>query len=231
MNNTQMIVALLVEPRSAFISLRDRPNFWFPLLLFVLCTAAALVWYFSVVDFAWLADHIMSGDSSADKMSQLQKTELVGAMSRDVMMWTSLTAVVVVIPMARLLEGTYYFLAGRATDVSQSFRHWLALACWSSLPMMLILLVSVVSLVMHPNGQVTQEQLNVLSLNELFVHVPPENRWYSLMSTVTVLHPWAWWLTSMGVRVWSGRSMAFSLVFSLLPWVVFYGGWALIALL
>ncbi len=231
MNNAQMVVALLLEPRSFFIALRDRPTFWFPLLLFTLSSVAALVLYFSVVDFAWLADHIIDGDSHVDKLSQQQKAEFASTMSRDVMMWTSLTAMVVGIPVVRLLEGAYYFLAGKATAVSQSFRHWLALASWSGLPIVLILLVSIMFLMMHPNGQVTQEQLNVLSLNELFFHLPPESRWYSLMSSLTVLHPWAWWLAAVGVNAWSERSMAFSVVFSQLLWVVFYGTWALIVLL
>ena len=52
MNNAQFTLSLLVEPHKALAALREQPNFWFPLLLFAFGTASALVYYFSVVDFA-----------------------------------------------------------------------------------------------------------------------------------------------------------------------------------
>lgn len=226
MNNTQMTLALLTEPRAAFNALRERPTFWFPLLLLAFGTASAVVAYFSLVDVAWLNDHIASGDARMEKM---QADGSMPQMSRSLLMWTSLTAVVVGIPVVRLLEGAYYFLAGRVTNIVQSFRHWMALACWSSLPLALALVVSVTVLALHPTGQATQEQLNLLSLNELFFHVGEKSPWYSLASNLTLLHPWAWGLAATGVRVWSGRSWPASIAFALMPWVVFYGVWALFA--
>jgi hypothetical protein len=230
MTNARLLMSFFLEPRSAVRSLQERPTFLFPLLLITLGAAASLVWYFSVVDYAWLVDHTMQQhDPDHGNLTEAQKAEMASMMTRDVLMWSSLVAVLFGIPLVRLLESAYYFLAGRAIGVSQSFKHWLALACWSSLPAVLTLGASGVVLVMHPNGQVTQEQLSVLSLNEL-LDVPLDNPWYSLLSSVTVLHPWMLWLSAVGVQAWSGRSMAFSFGFALLPWLVVYGLWALLVL-
>jgi hypothetical protein len=230
MNNARLLVSFLFDPRSAFRSLHERPTFWFPLLLITLGAAVSLVWYFSVVDYPWLVDYTMNKDPDRGDLTEAQKAEMAAAMTRDMLMWSSLAAVVFGIPIMRLLEGVYYFLAGKAIGIAQSFKHWLALACWSGLPTVLALVASAFFLMLHPNGQVTQEQLSVLSLNEL-LGMPAENRWYSLLSSVTVLHPWVVWLAAVGAQVWSGRSMVFCFGFALLPWIVIYGVWALIVLI
>lgn len=223
MGSLQLLVAVLADPKTAVAELRERPSFWFPLLLFVIATAAAIVAYFQRVDMAWLNDHILSADPRMAKAG-----EGAPAMSRDMMMWTSLTAVVIGIPLMRMLEGAYYFLAGKVSNLEPGFRHWLSLACWSSMPLLLSLVASVVVLVLHPSGQVSQEQLNVLSLNELFFQLEPASKWHTLAATLTLLHPWAWGLVAVGARAWTGRGWGFSIVFAVLPWAVFYGLWALI---
>lgn len=225
MNNAQLATNILLEPRAAFSSLADRPRFWFPLLLLVLASGLGLVAYFQLVDFNWFNDQILR--PAAAKVAD-EDAALV--MSRGVFMGTSLAAMVLGIAVTRLLESTYFYLAGRVTNVERSFSHWLALSSWSALPLLLILAVTMGFLFVHPNGQVTQEELNVLSLNEVIFHVDRKNPWFGLLSALTVLHPWVWWLTALGVKVWSGRSAVFALAFSMVPWVVFYGAWVLIVL-
>lgn len=223
MNSLQLMLAVLADPKAAFAELRERPSFWFPMLLFAVATVAAIVAYFQRVDMAWFNDYLASSDPRMAKAG-----EGAPVMSRDMMMWTSLTAVVIGVPIMRMVEGAYYFLAGKVANLGQGYKHWLALACWSSMPLLLSLVASVVALVLHPSGQVSQEQLNVLSLNELFFRMEPANEWHTLASTLTLLHPWAWGLVAVAVRTWTGRGWGFSLAFGLLPWLVFYGLWALI---
>lgn len=226
MGNVKLALAVLSEPRAAFAELRQRPDFWFPLLLFVVMTVCAVVAYFQRVDMAWLNDHLAGSAPRLPKGSAE-----VPAMSREMMMWTSVTMMVIGIPIMRMVEGACYLLAGKVANLALGFRHWLALACWSSLPLLLPLLAAVVQLMLHPSGQVTQEQLNVLSLNELFFHVAPASPWFTLANALTLLHPWAWGLVAVAVRTWTGRGWGHCVGFALLPWIVFYGLWALFAAL
>ena len=231
MKNTELAWAILVDPKSCFMALREQPRFWFPLLATVVSGAAVIFWYYSMVDFAWLTDHILSGNSQADKMSEAEKAKLGTLMSKNILMWTSLAVAVIGIPLMRLLESVYYLLAGKLTGVQQSFKHWFSLSCWSAFPLLLAVVAMAVSLLIQGNGQIGLEGLQPLSLNELLFHVPASNRWYSLLTNLTILHPWVWWLTVVGVQIWSTRSLTFCLLFALLPVVFLYGGWALIALL
>jgi hypothetical protein len=52
---------------------------------------------------------------------------------------------------------------------------------------------------------------------------------YNLLSAIGLVQVASAWLTYVGVRAWSGRSVPFSLVFALLPVMLIYGVWALAA--
>jgi hypothetical protein len=98
------------------------------------------------------------------------------------------------------------------------------------LPSLLGILASAALLLASDTHQIDNGELAVLSLNELFFHVPFGGKGHTLLTTLTILHPWMWWLTALGVRVWTGRSWTFSALFALLPVVVGYGAWAAISL-
>lgn len=227
---TELTMNLFIEPENAMRKLNAEPNFWFPLFLMIFLSVIAVVIYFILVDYAWLSDYLLN---SLNKPGQeiAGSAEAAPPMSKSIMMWMSITGIVIGIPILRLFESTYYHLAGKATGVERPFKYWMAISCWSSIPLVLILLVSVALLIANPNGQVSQEQLNVFSLNELVFNVDPTHEWFSLLTSITILHPWAWWLVAYGVKLTSGRSWQYCLVFSTFPWIVMYGIWAFFILL
>lgn len=231
MKNTELAWAILVDPRTCFAALRERPRLWFPLLVTMASSAVVVFWYFSIVDFAWLREQMMSGNPRLEELSEAEKAQSDAMLTRNVLMGTSLAGVVIGIPLMRLLESLYYLLAGKLANVQQPFRSRFSLACWTGFPLLLTVLAMAAALLIQENGQVTLEGLQLLSLNELLFRVPAGSRWHSLLSSLTILHPWVWWLTVVGVRVWSGRSWMFSSLFALSPVALVYGAWALFALL
>lgn len=225
----ELTMNVFIEPKSAMTKLNNEPNFWFPLFLTIALSVIAVVIYFSLVDYEWLSDYMLNSLAKPDGVAA--DNEAVPQISKDIMMWMSITGIVIGIPIVRILESTYYHLVGKITGVERSFKYWLAVSCWSAIPLLLVIMVSVGMLVAHSNGQVSQEQLNVFSLNELFFNVNPSDKWYSLLSSITILHPWVWWLVAYAVRLTSGRSWQYCLLFSTLPWIVIYGIWGLFVLL
>jgi hypothetical protein len=68
-----------------------------------------------------------------------------------------------------------------------------------------------------------------LSLNELVFHRTMSQPGYSLLSSLGLVQVVSLWLTYVGIKTWSGRSTTYCLVFTLAPYVVIYGIWALFA--
>jgi len=230
MKNTELAWNILSSPSAAFAELKERPRFWWPLLLIILSVAALAGWYYSVVDIRWLMEQTLSGNDATARLTEAQRAQAIEHTSRGMMLWSSVIFGSLAVAAIKLLEALYYSLAGKVTNVERSFRHWLALASWTSMPSLLGVIASAALLLAADTNQIDAGAMAALSLNELFFHVPMTGKGYTLLTTLTLLQPWMWWLTALGVRSWSGRSWAFSALFALLPVVVGYGAWAAISL-
>jgi hypothetical protein len=229
MNNIALTVALATAPSSAFAELRERPRFWFPLLLVILTTAGLVYWYYSVVDVEWFKATVLSVDPALQRMSEEQRTAAMGMYTRNTLLWGSLIFTLVFIPILYLLQALYLLLAGKVTKLSPGFKHWFALTSWGSLPALLGSVVSAILLIMSDSPQVPPGTMQPLSLNELLIHVPPGGPGYTLLGILGIPTFLSWALMIIGVRTWSRRSWAFSAVYVLLPMVLVYGIWAFFA--
>lgn len=229
MNSMELALTTLTAPRAAFQEVRERPRFWLPLTLTLAGTVAVLFWYYSFVDFAWLADHLMNSNARLRQLPEAQRERAMASMSRTGLMVSAMVAAPLIIMVIRLIEAGYYSLAGKIANVQYSFRQWLALSWWTSLPHVLGIVAMAAFLLLSESNQIGSEELQVLSLNELFFHRGLGEPGVALLSGLTLLHPWAWALSVIGVRTWSGRSLAFSALFALAPTLAIYGIWALFA--
>lgn len=129
-----------------------------------------------------------------------------------------------------LIGALYLFLAGKVTGVDRSFRHWMAMSAWTSLPAALALVPAAFVLLSATTSQIPQESLQPLSFNELFFHRERGETGYLLFNILNVFQMAALLLAAIGVKAWSGRSWLFSALFVSLPWLLAIGIWALFAL-
>jgi hypothetical protein len=228
MNNLDLSVAIATAPASAYGELRERPRFWFPLLLLLVSTAAIIYWYYSVVDFEWFREAIISNNPDLKKLPEGQRAQAIGMYSRNVLLWVSVIYTTVAIPAILVLQSLYLLLAAKVTKLPQGFKHWFALSCWSALPVLLGIVVAIIFLVMSDTTQMDPSVIQPLSLNALVLHRPigPGYVFFESLSIPGVL---GWVLMIIGVRTWSQRSWAFSAIFVLLPVVIVYGIWSTFA--
>ena len=229
MKYIDFISQLIANPQIAFQSLRKNPNFWFPLLTIAVLSAAIFAWFYSIVDLDWLREQIMLSNPQYEEMSEAQRAKAAGIISKNFLMWGSVVGAFVSVPFFRLLEAVYYLLTGKITRVEGSLKQWFALACWSAFPGVLVLALMAVAIITRSNGQITPDSLSMLSLNELFFHTPMGHKWHSLLTSITILNPYLWWLTIVGVKTFSARSTIYSAVVVLVPIGLIYSGWALFA--
>jgi len=211
----------------AWQRLWERPNSALPMAASVLLGTALVVAYFHQVDAAWLVDQFVNHDSRLAELTEEKRLKIASMMSGGSVERAYLAAILVGLPLARIAESLYYHLAGKLVGLRVGFKQWLALTCWSSLPLLLPVAAALLTLTLRHAPQVTLESLDGLSLNELLFHRAAGTPGYALATSLTIAHPWAWGLAASGIRAWSGRSWAFAATMALLPWVVIYGGWTI----
>ena len=232
MNNFAVLQALAFEPRRAFAELDARPRYWWPLLLVALTSAAVAAWYASVVDLEWLTDAQLRGSSFTQNMTEAEIERMsraaAGQRGTQVVIGTLSTAIIT--GLVIVISALYYSLAGKITGVERSFRHWMAMSAWTATPTVLAMLLTAVVLLTASGNQISQEALQPLSLNALLFHREPGDPGYTLFNSINLLQFVSLYLAALGVKLWSGRSWLFGIVFTALPYVILYGIWAYFSL-
>lgn len=221
MNNLQLIVALATAPRKAFDELAQKPRWLFPFLLLLGSSLLLTIWYYSKVDLAWLMDEQLRNSPRAAALTEEQRAQMTKAMSPAVVMWSSVIGVVLILMLFRVLEATWYTLAGKVTNVDRGFKQWFALANWTSLPGIIAVIPALIALAMASGSQIDPGVLQPLSLNELFFHRKMGESGYRLLSNFSLVSLIGAVLAIIGVKCWSARSWLFASIFVLLPLALF----------
>ena len=229
MNNVALSVALATAPTSAFDELRERPRFWFPLLVLVAATVGMAVWYYSAVDIEWFKQAVLSQTPDMLNRPESERAAAMAMMSRNAFLVGSVVGGIVGLPLVFLVMALFLLLAAKVTKLTQGFKHWFAMVCWSSLPLLLSYIVGAIFLLMSDNGQLTPSVLQPLSLNELVLHRPMGSPGHGIFESLNIPSIISWILMIIGVHSWSRRSWTFSALFILVPTAAIYAIWAFFA--
>lgn len=225
MNNLAVSVALATAPSSAFAELRERPRFWFPLLVAVISTAILGYWYYSVVDIGWLKATIFGANPNPDAAKH---AAAMAMMTRTTLLWSSVVGAVIITPVFLLIQTLLLWLAAKVTKVALGFKHWFVMASWASLTGLLGFIVAAILLLLSDTNQVAPGVTTALSLNELVFHKPMGSPGQGLLDALSIPSFLGWALMIIGVRTWTQRSWGFSAAFVLVPVAVIFGIWAFI---
>lgn len=233
MGNLGLVSALLFEPRKAFAEIETRPRYLFPLLLILLGTIGMAVWYQAKVDIEWLTDLQLHNNPLTKSLKEdviQARVKAAGAANPAVRLVATAILGSLVVTIILLLSAGYNALAGKVTNVQRSFRQWLALTCWTGLPVVLTVIPAAITLLTATTRQLEPVAMQPLSVNALFLDLPISDPGYSLFTSLTLPTLLTLYLAAVGVKLWSGRSWLFSAIFVALPSILIYGIWAFIAL-
>ena len=228
MSPMSTLISVFIDPAKAMQAVRERSMIWLPLLLMTLGTAAMMAWYYQMVDFPWLQDRILAASGQTDPKAMEAARAFMG---HGMMSGLGIVSVLIVIPILLLLTSIYYLLAAKVIGNDLGFGKWFAFSTWSAVPTLLGIPLMAVQILMAKNGQLAPEALNPLTLNMLVFHLPASNPWAGLLNAINITSLWAAVVAIIGYKVWTAKSTLTSVIVVLLPQVVIFGGWAIIAML
>jgi hypothetical protein len=228
MTNLQRTLLLLTSPQKAMADLGGRPTFWFPLVVTLLGALVVHLWYFQIVDLAWLADYAVGSNRRMAQLPEATRAAMAARMSKGRLLWFTVGAALLTPLIVRTLVATFFNLLGKLLNIRRTFQEWLAVIWWASLPLTLNFVAAALLLAFTRSRQISPPAMFVLSLNELFAQKNYNDRGFNILTTLTLLHPVAWWYTVRGAQALSGRSLQYSAAFTLIPIFLFYAAWALL---
>lgn len=223
-NAFAVLLEMFYEPTSAFKQIKRNARPWLPLAITAIFTALIYTWYFSIVDFSWLADRMAAEDPNMSKAGRaaLQKFLKLGAFK-----WSSVGMAVAVPFLAAALYGFYYLLIAKVIDSEEGFAQWFSFSVWTSVPQILVLPLMSAQIATSPSGQLAMNDLNMTSLNALLFHLPAASPWAGLASAVGAAEIWSIVLVAIGLRVWTQQSRLFCALVAIVPSLLIYGVWSI----
>ncbi|MFZ5635669.1 MAG: DUF3566 domain-containing protein [Pseudomonadota bacterium] len=222
------LVDIFLQPGKTFAELKDKPTFLLPVALATVVTVAVTALYFSSVDGDWLVDQLLSAnpDATAKEIEQARKV-MPGAkvMGYFAIGWGAISTV-----LFTALAALYFLIAGKISGNPVSFRHGMSLSAWSGMPSLLLMVVILIGvLTMDPQTQFSS--LALLNVDPLFFELPMDHPWSGFAKSLSLLMPWTIFLGALGWRTWFRTGWGQAAIVSALPYVVYFGVLATLALL
>ncbi|WP_322404214.1 YIP1 family protein [Massilia luteola] len=213
---------VILAPSPTFARLKDKPRPWIPLLVLVLLTLGVTYWYISTLDFAWFREHMLAAQGAAKPEA---RAALEHFLTPKTMMWSSGAGAVLGTPVLCALVALYYLLAAKVMGTGIGYGKWFGFAVWTSIPRLLALPLSALQIVTS-GGRLAPEDMNMVSLNYLLLHVPMSNPWFGFATNLDLTSLWSIALAVIGLKAWTGRSTGACVTVAVLPYALVYGIWA-----
>lgn len=213
---------VILEPTPTFARLKTKTHAWLPLIVLIVLTVGILFWWIATVDFTWLAERMLAAQPKATPET---RAALQRFLTPTTMMLSSGFGAVVGQLGIFALSAAYYMVAAKVLGAQIGYGKWFGFSVWTSIPRLLTVPLSALQ-IMTSHGRVAMEDLNMVSLNYLVLHLPPTSPWAAMAGAIDLTVVWSIVLTVIGFKAWTGRSTAACVTVALLPSVVVYGLWA-----
>lgn len=223
------LINIFLEPGKVFEQLKEKPSFVVPLLLVSIALSVMFLMYFMKVDSAWFIDHaLLAGgkEMSAAEIAQI-KSVMPGA---KVMGYFYAVLMPILMIVIALISALYYLLAGKITGSTVGFKQGLSLSTWSSMPTLLGTIVALVGVFMM-SPQTSIESLMLTNIDPLLLQLPIDSQWKKLATAFSLLYFWNIFLAALGWKVWGKTSWSEAIVVAIIPYILYFGGIALWALI
>lgn len=213
-------INILVSPTEAFIELQQRPRKLFPLSLLLLSTTIASIWYFNIVDFEWYIDDIFATDNiggDEDDLEQIRETML--SLGPNTVMISAIVAGSVSFFLFYTLQAGYLSLISALTGNDQKFSNWFSLVLWTTLPALLSVAGMMVTIMLSANGQLSNYDLNPLTLRNLGME-SSNSSVNTLLTAIDLTMAWSLGLLTMGYKQWLDISIVKAMAVVMSPYLL-----------
>ncbi|MDP4940730.1 MAG: YIP1 family protein, partial [OM182 bacterium] len=148
--------------------------------------------------------------------------DAMGGMTRGMLFGFGAISTVLFSFLVALVQAMYMSLAAAIMGSVYKFKHWMALASWTSLPYVIGAIAMVVNIALHPNGQLSSYDLDPTSLAALGLTLTGTS-FETIAKSVTLTMLWAIGLVTLGFAQWLQISLSKSAAIIATPYILIFG--------
>lgn len=220
------MVDIVASPGKALDEIKQHTSWlWWPLLISILMGCGLMAYYYNWVDFPWLVEETIRQVPAENRAESAEAIR--SFMKPTTSMYTTIAAIVVMTLVIYLIQSVYLHLANKlVTGAEIGFGQWFSFSTWTAFVGVFGGLAAFILLFMSDTNQISQQSLQVLSLNSILFHAKAGDPWFTWASSLSLIHFWTLFLMSIGYARWTGASIVKSSIIACLPWVLIFGIWA-----
>jgi hypothetical protein len=218
-----MLINIFASPGEVFASLKDKPRFLAAWLLIAVLGAFAQYLYFSGVDIAWFfEERILANPNTTQAQAEDMIRFMTGIPQAGLAIAFAVFAAIATI-VVFLIQALYFKIASLITKDGLRYKHMVALVSWSSMPVLLTSLASIVKIMTSDVNLMPQTAINPLAFWGLLGLEPLGTG--ALDGIVMSYDPMALWTVALlviGYKIMSGKSWATATMVAIIPTVLIF---------
>ena len=227
------ITDIYLSPSKAFNGLKDAKGWsWVAYLLVIGFSTAAIYLFYATADQSYLIEQQIA--ALPENLSAQEREMAVKQMEQfaDSQIWFAVGAPVIAITFFNAIYALYFMLVSKIDPQSdKKYGDWFGFSLWTMMPS-IINSIGIMILVISANtDQLNQSLLNYASINQLVLHLDPHSAFFTLTESLGLFMIWGMILTIIGLKSWTNFTQNQAIIYGLLPTILIYGIWFLIAAL
>jgi len=228
-NPLQACLDTLLSPVVAFDTIKEKKGWsWLPFILLSSSSFFLFMYYFNVVDFAWLKEQMINQVAASKPMTDDELKAISSFYVKDTMLWSTAIGGVVAMIFINAITALYYNIATKVSAGSEyTFTQWYGFTWWASFPAIISVFLSALVIFFAGNGMVSMQDLQPTSLNSLLFSADPSDAWFSLLEGISLFSLWTIAIATIGLKSWLNLTSKKALILAAAPQVIIYGLWAL----
>lgn len=170
---------------------------------------------------AWWVDDTL-GQANIEPSELDTARDAMGGMTRGMLFGFGAISTVLFSFLVALVQAMYMSLAAAIMGSVYKFKHWMALASWTSLPYVIGAIAMIVNIALHPSGQLSSYDLDPTSLAALGLTLTGTS-FETIAKSVTLTMLWSIGLVTLGFAQWLQISLNKSAAIIATPYILIFG--------
>jgi hypothetical protein len=218
---------IVASPGKALDAVKQNTKWlWWPLLISMLLAIGLMAYYYSWVDFPWLVEETIRQQPAEVRAERAEGIRQFMQPGRSMLF--TVAGVVLVTLVIYTLQATYLHLANKLTTGAEiGWGQWFSFSTWTAFVGIFATLAAFVVIFMADSNQLSQMDMQPLSMNSLLIHAQPGDPWFTWGSSLHLTHFWTLALMSIGYARWTNAAAVKSTIIAVLPWALIFGIWAI----
>ncbi|TRY29361.1 YIP1 family protein [Aliiglaciecola sp. M165] len=226
-NPFQACIKIFLKPSLVFDTINQKDNWsWIPFLFSMAFVFIPVFWYFNFVDFDWYVDFVIN--ASAGDLSPAEQDNMRALMNQSVLMYGSLTFIVIYQLGINALLAIYLHLATKSDENNlNGFTDWYGFTWWVTLPSVISFIASVLVIAFAASNQISLAAVNPLALS-YWLGLDDTSDWFGITNMVRPDFFLSLYLIAVGVSRWTSFESKKVYAVTLTPFAIIFTLWTLL---